>query len=166
MSELVKAAASVAAVKHKDQLYGKVHPYVKHLKDVSDVLTRFGVDDPEMHAAAWLHDVVEDTDMTVDQLKMIFGGRIADLVYRVTNEPGKNRKERHEKTYGKIKSSEDAVQLKLADRIANVEQSFLEGNPDMLGMYRKEHVSFKEVLHTAGQHEAMWRHLDFLIGEK
>jgi len=162
---IIQAAKSVAEVKHKGQLYGQKYPYTKHLKDVSDVLTRFGVNDPEMHAAAWLHDTVEDTDLTLEQVKMLFGDRVTDLVYRVTNEIGKNRKERHEKTYIKTRQSSDAVQLKLADRIANVEQSVSDSQKDMLKMYKKEHVDFKRLLYAKGVHEPMWRHLNFLIGD-
>lgn len=164
MSELVKAAQSVATVKHEGQKYGD-KPYTMHLQQVSEVLTRFGVSDVEMHAAAWLHDIVEDTDMTVEQVELMFGKRVSDLVYRVTNEQGKNRKERHVKTYIKIKACEEALQLKLADRIANVERSVLESNEDMMGMYKGEHKGFKEALYTPGQYEPMWRHLDFLIGD-
>ena len=161
---LINSAASVATVQHEGQTYGDKYPYTKHLADVVHVLRRFGVKDPNLIAAGWLHDVVEDTDMPLSQVNIIFGPVVADLVQRVTNEPGKNRKERHEKTYIKIKDSPDAVQLKLADRIANVEASLLEA-PDKFMMYKKEHKKFKEVLCNPGQHEAMWRHLDFLIGD-
>jgi (p)ppGpp synthase/HD superfamily hydrolase len=121
------------------------------------VLCRFGCTDEYLLSAAYLHDVVEDTDVTIDQINLIFGKRVADLVYRVTNEEGKNRQERHVKTYPKIKESKDAVMLKLADRISNVEASA--SDPGKMKMYKKEWPFFQESLYTPKVHEAMWKHL-------
>lgn len=164
MSSLaIQAAEAFASVKHGDQKYGE-QPYIKHLAHVAEVLRRFKFDDEDLQVAAWLHDSVEDTDATITQIEMMFGRRVADIVGRVTNEPGKNRKERHAKTYPKIQKSLDATTLKLADRIANVESS-VEDASDKLGMYRKEHEAFKSLLYKDGVHNAMWRHLDFLIGD-
>lgn len=160
----IQAAQAFASVKHEGQKYGDTEPYTKHLAHVAEVLLRFKFDDEDLIVAAWLHDSVEDTDATITQIEMMFGRRVADIVGRVTNEPGKNRKERHAKTYPKIQKSMDATTIKLADRIANVESS-VEASSDKLGMYRKEHEAFKALLHKDGVHDAMWRHLDFLIGD-
>jgi (p)ppGpp synthase/HD superfamily hydrolase len=160
----IKAAQAYASVKHKDQQYGENEPYVKHLAHVAEVLRRFKFDAEDLQVAAWLHDTVEDTDATITQIEMMFGRNVADIVGRVTNEPGKNRKERHAKTYPKIQASLDATTLKLADRIANVESS-VESDDKKLQMYRKEHKAFKSLLYSSGVHDGMWRHLDFLIGD-
>ena len=158
----LEAAEALAETAHKDQKYGE-HPYTKHLSDVVQVLTRFKVNDEAILVAGWLHDIVEDTDTSLNQLEIMFGRRVKDLVHRVTNESGKNRKERHQKTYPKIKASDDAITLKLADRIANTEES-LETNPKLFEMYQKEYVVFREMLYKVGTHDAMWRHLDFMMG--
>jgi (p)ppGpp synthase/HD superfamily hydrolase len=160
----IKAAQAFASVKHKDQVYGENEPYTTHLGHVAEVLRRFKFDSEDLQVAAWLHDVVEDTDATITQVEMMFGRNVADLVGRVTNEPGKNRKERHAKTYPKIQASLDATTLKLADRIANLEVS-VENSSPQLQMYRKEHSAFKSLLYKPGVHEGMWRHIDFLIGD-
>ena len=107
---------------------------------------------------------MEDTEATIDQINLVFGKRVADLVYRVTNEPGANRMARHVATYPKIKESEDATMLKLADRIANTEASAQD--PGKMKMYKKEWPFFKESLYTKGQHEAMWKHLTKLMEAK
>lgn len=158
----IQAAASVAAMKHGEQKYGN-KPYTVHLAHVVEVLERFNITDEDMIVAAWLHDSVEDTDMTISQVEIMFGKRVGDLVHRVTNEPGKNRRERHEKTYGKILESDDAITLKLADRIANVEYSLESSDHDKVKMYLKEYEGFRGKLHKDGKHDAMWRHLDFLL---
>ena len=163
MSIAIQAAAAFAASKHKDQKYGENSPYTEHLAAVAEVLRRFKHDSEDLQVAAWLHDVVEDTNATLLQIEMLFGKNVADLVHRVTNEPGKNRKERHEKTYPKIQASKDATTLKLADRIANVERSVLD-KAKQLDMYKKEYSLFKIMLLKEDEHDAMWRHLDFLLG--
>lgn len=158
----LQAAEALAITSHGDQKYGE-HPYVKHLRDVAKVLMRFGITDKDMLCAALLHDTVEDTPTTLNHIKLMFGNRVADLVHRVTNEPGKNRKERHKLTYPKIAASDDAITLKLADRIANTEES-IDTEADILEMYAKEYLGFREQLYKPGSHDAMWRHLDFLMG--
>lgn len=171
---LIKSAALFAATKHLGQRYGD-DPYTVHLDWVCSVLTRFGITRWEMHAAAHLHDVVEDTATTIAEVESRFGPEVAKLVHALTNEKGENRAERHQKTYPKIRAAgEDAVTLKLADRIANVEAS-LEGktykdkasgrktSADLLKMYQKEHIAFKEALHPLGD-ARLWAHLEQLLG--
>lgn len=160
----IKAAQAFATTAHGDQMYGENVPYIVHLGHVAEVLTRFGFDSDDLIVSAWLHDTVEDTDATITQIELMFGRNVADIVGRVTNEPGKNRKERHAKTYPKIQASLDATTLKLADRIANVEAS-VEDQSKQLKMYRKEHEAFKSLLYKPGVHDRMWRHLDFIIGD-
>src|SRR5271167_523341 len=111
----IKKAAEFAAEKHKDQTYGEGVAYTRHLNDVSNVLTRFNITDEYMHVAAWLHDVVEDTQTPISEVDAEFGLTVGSLVWAVTNESGKNRKERNEKTYVKIAGLDTAVALKLAD---------------------------------------------------
>lgn len=134
------------------------------------MLFRFGVslDDQCMApilVGAWLHDTLEDTALTRGELERDFGPEIADLVWRVTDEPGTARTERKKATYPKIRESESAVILKLADRIANVEES-LANNKELLQKYRQEHEGFKQALKretpTALAAE-MWKHLDSLV---
>jgi (p)ppGpp synthase/HD superfamily hydrolase len=164
MSLALQAAQSMAEVAHKGQMYGK-DPYTKHLGEVHGVLVRFRITDEDILVAAFLHDIVEDTPTTLSSIELTFGPRVADLVHRVTNESGKNRKERHEKTYPKIQASTDALTLKLADRIANVEASIFLGDKGKMGMYTKEYKEFREKLFKPDSHQAMWKHLDFIIGE-
>lgn len=163
MSLALQAAEAMAEVAHQDQKYGEL-PYTYHLAQVVEVLMRFNVTDEDLLVAGWLHDIVEDTPTSLIQVEMAFGRRVSDIVHRVTNEPGKNRKERHALTYPKIQASDDAITLKLADRIANVEHSVATQDAGKLKMYSKEYVGFKEKLYKPGRHDSMWRHLDFMIG--
>ena len=148
-----------AAVKHAGQAYGSGLPYTHHLAAVEQVLRRFNIADENLLIAAWLHDVVEDTETKLKEVEEMFGPEVARLVHAVTNEDGPNRKTRHALTYPKIREAgENAIRLKLADRIANVESG---GN--LVGMYKKEHEDFKRALYTANQAEDMWEHLNALL---
>lgn len=160
---------------HGDQKYGEL-PYLKHLSDVVQVLGRFGYKrtgeflDPHVRAdrlvaAAWLHDVLEDTDVSYEELRDLFGCEIAYLVGNVTSAKGKNRQERNKLTYPKVRRSVEAVILKLADRIANVE-SCRETDNSLLKTYKKEWPSFRKALYRPQECEEMWTVLKQLLDEK
>lgn len=172
--ELLKRAEEVAEKAHAGQQYGEF-PYTYHLFRTHDVLERFGFlpENPDpakrklaqrLTLAAILHDTLEDTDLTYQELRDDFGKEVADLVFAVTNEPGANRKERFAKTYPKIRANPDAVVLKLADRIANVIHA-LQANPDILDMYRREWPVFERELRTEGEHDDMWSYLETILME-
>lgn len=159
-ADLVKAH-EFAIKAHGNQKYGEF-PYEKHLLDVVNVLIRFGVGG-DIRTAAWLHDVLEDVADMKSELWARFSSSVCDLVEAVTNEPGKNRKERHQKTWPKIrKYGKSAVILKLADRIANTEFSLEHGA--MLGMYLKEFPEFYAALYQPNECGAMWEHLKKISG--
>lgn len=169
---LIEQAKAFAIDAHGIQKYAGDKPYSYHLGQVVGVLQRFGVDDEILLAAAWLHDTVEDTDTTAIEIDRSFGMLVGDLVWAVTNEPGKNRKERHQKTYVKITTiGPQAVLLKLADRIANLEQCAAEqrltGQSKLLDMYRKEHEGFVQAIKTKSSpsdtETRMWHWLEQLV---
>jgi (p)ppGpp synthase/HD superfamily hydrolase len=161
MDKLEKKAITWAKEFHRNQKYGN-EPYTKHLEDVIAVLKKFGVKNSCVIAAAWLHDAVEDTPLTIEMVEEEFGNDVASLVYAVTTEPGKNRKERNAKTYPKIKAKNEAIYLKLADRIANI-QAALGNNKEKLKMYQNEFPAFKIALKQSGVADEMWSFLEELI---
>ena len=177
----LKMAKQIAVAMHKahDQTYGPL-PYEYHLQHVENVVQRFHKSDKPhtwyLRIAAWLHDVVEDTSYTIESVRDGFGDQVADIVWRVTDEiitpeeqdlgTKNNRKNRKAKTYPKIKESSLAVALKLADRIANVENCH-SWNGSGLDMYKKEHAEFTAKLYRLDQCDKiqrMWRYLDLLLG--
>lgn len=149
---LEQAARRFAEERHGGQQYGD-RPYVVHLEAVRAVLHDFG-HDGEIAAAAWLHDVVEDTPTTREEVAERFGDEVASLVWAVTG-VGSNRKERCASAYAKIRAFPAAATLKLADRIANVEASL--GSPRLV-MYRAEWPAFREALSGLGD-DRMWSRL-------
>lgn len=65
---------------HNTERRGKGFPYIVHPMEAVEIVATI-TPDQELLAAAALHDVIEDTDVTVDQLRAEFGDRIADLVH-------------------------------------------------------------------------------------
>lgn len=167
MPSILEKARIFAIEKHSEQqqMYG-VFPYAKHLRDVDNVLVRFGlVHELELRAAAWLHDVLEDIQPAIPYALIadMFGTEVFNLVYAVSDDAaGKNRKERKALTFKKLKLYQSAIPLKLADRIANIEWSLLT-NIGLLRMYLKEHNEFEENLRDDATNLLMWKHLDYLV---
>lgn len=147
MNEFVEEARDFAIKRHGEQLYGN-EPYIVHLDHVHEVGLRFGTTIEEQ-CADYLHDILEDTDCSFEEIWYEFGWYVAHLVFLVTDEDGDNRKERKRRTYPKIRSNSDAIKLKLRDRIANVESS-KQNNPGLFQMYKQEHEEFLTELHISG----------------
>lgn len=141
----------LAITAHGDQRYGK-QPYEYHLAKVAQILKDFGYDDDTWQAAAWLHDVVEDTKTNIQYINLAFGWEVSMLVWAVTGF-GATRQERVNNILTKLRGYPNACVLKLADRIANVEES---GKKDM---YLKEQDMFE---HVVRRHvpPAMWTRLE------
>lgn len=143
---------------HGGQKYGE-QPYSVHLIAVAHTLWVYGADEP-LIVAGYLHDTIEDTKTTVEDLRVEFGQEVADLVWAVTG-VGANRKERCASAYVKMKAYPRSVTLKLADRLVNVETA--KGNKSrQWGMYCKEHPKFVSELRPHGP-AVMWNALDELF---
>lgn len=156
-----QAARAYATERHAGQLYGS-QPYIVHLTAVRQILRWAGFgDDHPLAIAAWLHDVVEDTGTTREEVRDRFGHEVAELVWAVTG-TGANRKERNASAYAKIRAWPDAATLKLADRIANVEASAADA-PDKLAMYRREWPGFQDGLGGHGL-PSLWDRLRRALG--
>lgn len=119
-------ALKFAAEAHNGQ-YRKYssEPYIEHPKRVAEIV-RSVPHTPEMICAAYLHDVVEDTPVTIEDIRGKFGGKVADLVGELTDVFVKedyrhlNRRERKKKEVERqAKISLDAKTIKLADVIDN-----------------------------------------------
>jgi (p)ppGpp synthase/HD superfamily hydrolase len=84
---LDKDAYQRAAVAHGDQKRRNGEPYVNHLLRVYKLLCKVGAD-PETRAAGLLHDVVEDTPVSLEDIRREFGDNVASLVRQCTKLPG------------------------------------------------------------------------------
>jgi GTP diphosphokinase / guanosine-3',5'-bis(diphosphate) 3'-diphosphatase len=122
---LLLRAAEFSAKKHVSQRRkGKdLQPYINHPIRVAFLLTEIGgVDNPQILAAALLHDTIEDTVTTSQELQELFGEVIKDIVLEVSDDkslPKPDRK-RLQIEHASKKSSEAAL-VSIADKIANLE---------------------------------------------
>ena len=133
-------------------------PYINHPIAVAEIVKTVP-HTPEMIAAALLHDVVEDTDVTIDQIEEKFGDEVAELVGWLTDtsrpEDG-NRKTRKALDRSHSADAPAAAQtIKLADLIHN-SISIAEHDPNFWKVYREEKVELLKVL-TKGDKTLMYR---------
>lgn len=122
MNTVVKKAYEYARKKHEGQkrAYSNL-PYFTHPKYVSKIIEQL-TKNKVLIAVALLHDIVEDTDTTIEEIRREFGKKIASLVDELTNK-SEERGERKKKEYmyWKIRNlSRDAFTIKLADRFHNI----------------------------------------------
>ena len=139
--------------------YDEYLPYEFHLRMVAQAANDFMhlIPDPKFREvlllAAYGHDLIEDTRVSFNDVKEVLGLEAAEIIYAVSNEKGKNRKERaNYKYYQGITETPGAVFVKLADRIANVQYSKMTKSR-MFEMYKKENEHFIDSLGGHPQHE-------------
>jgi len=162
---LVEFAREYAFKAHSSQMYG-TQPYIYHLDAVVGVLLEFGFTDETFQVAGYLHDIVEDTAITLEDLDQFFNAGIVSIVDGVTSEPGPNRKTRNAATYPRIAEDIRRVIVKLADRIANVRHSKETGS-DLFKMYQKEYPEFRAALYAPDSKASpMWKTLDEIMDKK
>ena len=120
--DIVERAKEYATLKHTGQIRKlSKSPYIVHPAEVAE-LASVAINDPELTAAAWLHDVVEDTGTPLSAIQAEFGDRVAGLVDEVTkNDEEQGKRSKKEYYYEKVrKITSDALALKLFDRLANI----------------------------------------------
>ncbi|MCP3926897.1 MAG: HD domain-containing protein [Desulfobacterales bacterium] len=153
---MIDKARKFAILSHGNQKYGD-KPYSAHLDAVSEIARDYG---EIATVIAFLHDVVEDTSITIEEVEEEFGKLIADCVDILTDEPGKNRKERKAKTYAKMADvegqNEIALIVKAADRLANMRSCLSNNNNGLFSMYKKEHNIFTESVYRENLCEDIW----------
>lgn len=123
MAEVIKAA-DFAAIKHKNQRRKdpEATPYINHPIGVCNILiNEGGVTDPIVLQAALLHDTVEDTDTTLDEIEENFGKAVRDIVDEVSDDKDlpKMERKRLQMVHAPHKSH-GAKLVKLADKLYNL----------------------------------------------
>jgi guanosine-3',5'-bis(diphosphate) 3'-pyrophosphohydrolase len=117
-------ALQFAARKHRDQRRkGSQHvPYINHPIDVTEILWRVGkVRDVVTLLGALLHDTIEDTATTPDEIREQFGEEVLSVVLEVTDDKSLPKAERKRlQVVSAPHKSPRARQIKLADKISNV----------------------------------------------
>ncbi|HSJ74047.1 MAG TPA: HD domain-containing protein [Miltoncostaeaceae bacterium] len=116
----LRRALAFARARHAGQYRrGSETPYWVHLVRVAMELSQWGVRRPELLQAALLHDTLEDTVTTIDEIRVGFGEEVADLVDWLT---APHREDDLREYYERLQASApfDVQLLKLADRVDNL----------------------------------------------
>ena len=114
---LILRAAEFAAARHRDQRRKDIEatPYVNHCIAVATILSvEGGIDDPVVIAAALLHDTIEDTQTTRQELETKFGPEVAAIVAEVTDD------KTLEKSVRKAKQIEHAAHLSVPAKLVKL----------------------------------------------
>lgn len=117
-------AEATATIAHHRQTY-QDQRYIEHPRRVVENLRKLGITDPRILSIGWLHDVVEDTNTSLESIRRNFGDRIADGVDAITrrverDEDGVMVKEYEEAYLERCAANPDASIVKHCDMIDNL----------------------------------------------
>ena len=125
-TKLIMKAYEYATTHHGDQCRRSGEPYIIHPLNVAYILADIGLDDSTI-CAALLHDVVEDTDVTADDIKKEFGEEIEEMVAGVTklgnmqfSSIEEQQVEDYRKMFLAMVKDIRVILIKLADRLHNM----------------------------------------------
>nr|QYA18718.1 (p)ppGpp synthetase/hydrolase [Clandestinovirus] len=123
MSAKLLEAIRFAVVKHKGQTRkNKTNdPYIVHPIEACQILMEANVQDDDVLMAAVLHDVLEDTATTIDEIQSKFGTRVARIVRECTDDKSVSKIDRKKLQIEHVReASNEAKLVKLADKLSNL----------------------------------------------
>lgn len=122
MTTKLESAELFAKDRHRSQKY-ETKPYYTHLEAVVDTLKHIGVNDEDSLCAAWLHDTLEDTGTTFDDIEQRFGSNVAVMVLSLSKDPKLAKKERERQYIEQLKNApSQALLIKLCDISSNLKE--------------------------------------------
>jgi (p)ppGpp synthase/HD superfamily hydrolase len=155
-----KKSRNFAIKSHQNQKYG-IHPYSYHLDAVAKIAEPYG---DIAVVISYLHDVVEDTSVSLSTIEREFGKFVSDCVGILTDEDGKDRAECKSKTYAKMAKVtgdlELALLVKACDRLANIRACVSDKNHEKLVMYKSEFPIFRESVFRERICDDIWAELE------
>lgn len=152
----VELAQDFARKKHKGQTRrnGKT-PFFEHLEAVVSRLKSIGITNNDVLCAGWLHDTMEDTNTTFDEISELFGKQVALLVLSLSKDESLPKKEK-ESNYAKLlrDASFEAKLVKLCDISAN-----LKDLDDSMSKTKKKRIVTKKLHYLRIVKNDLARHL-------
>jgi GTP diphosphokinase / guanosine-3',5'-bis(diphosphate) 3'-diphosphatase len=160
---LLERAFLFASEAHEGQQRRSGEPFIAHPVGVARVLADLHLDDTTL-AAALLHDVVEDTDVTIDEVRAEFGEEITRLVEGVTKLTRihfQSREQAQAENYRKmiVAMAQDpgVILIKLADRLHNMRTIEYLGKQKQLQKARETLEVYAPLAHRLGIHTIKWQ---------
>lgn len=153
-------ALQLAAERHAGQTRrdGET-PYINHPIDVTCILAGTGrIDDVEILAAALLHDTVEDTETTLDEIRTRFGDRVGRIVDEVSDDKTLPKEERKRlQVVHAADASPEAKLVKLADKTSNIVDLTRSPPPAWSWQRRRDYLDWTErvIAGCRGAHAAL-----------
>jgi guanosine-3',5'-bis(diphosphate) 3'-pyrophosphohydrolase len=145
-------ALHFAADKHRDQRRKDevASPYINHPIYVAQILADIGgIDDVEVLCGAVLHDTVEDTETTLNEIELAFGLRIARIVEEVTDDKNLAKAARKQAQIDHAAHiSREGALVKVADKIANIRDIASNPPSDWSTKRRQEYLDWAEQVVT------------------
>lgn len=170
INKLLKAAR-FAAKKHSNQIRkgSDAEPYINHPLEVADLLADVGkVSDIDLLVAAILHDTIEDTETTKDEIAELFGKNVAEIVAEVTDDKSLPKAERKQLQIEHAPHiSTAAKQLKLADKISNIADVMNNPPTDWSPDRRREYIEWGQNVAAGlrGANRMLEEYFDALAGK-
>lgn len=162
-------AARFSAERHRSQRRKgeDASPYINHPLEVADLLANVGgVTDVHVLAAAILHDTVEDTGTSLDELTELFGPEVSSLVAELTDDKRLSKQERKRLQIEHARGLSDAAKpIKLADKTSNVQEVTDNPPTDWPVARRREYLSWAEhvVAGLRGSNRDLERRFDAVL---
>lgn len=159
-TSIVSKAQNFACEKHKNQKKkDNVTPFITHLEGVVNRLKNIGITDLETLSAAWLHDILEHTTTTFEEINEIFGNTISVLVLSLSKDNTLTKKERENQYVQQLKDSNFQTKIiKICDISANLKDlvdapiSKTQKNKKVKKMFRYIRVIRKELSENKSQY--------------
>ena len=150
MMNRIEKAVAFATKAHAGQYRkGTDRPYILHPIETMAIITRLVRYDEDLSAAAVLHDVVEDTSVTLNRLEKEFGPRVSGLVVSVTEDKMRKmppeatwRARKWQTIFNLRKADRETKALVLADNLSNLRE--LKRNHEKYGDMIWEHFNQKD----------------------
>jgi len=165
---LLFKALSFSAEKHTKQRRKDIDktPYINHPISLANILAQRWVIDENVLCAAILHDTIEDTETTVDELQEHFGEKITSIVLEVTDDKSLEKSVRKQKQVEHAASiSHEAKLVKLADKIANITDIINTPPADWSTDRKKEYFDWAKAVvdNLRGAHQGLEKDFDDLV---
>ncbi len=167
---LLFRALAFSAEKHTNQRRKDIDktPYINHPISLANILAQRWVIDENVLCAAILHDTIEDTETTVEELQEHFGEKITSIVLEVTDDKSLEKSVRKQKQVEHAATiSYEAKLVKLADKIANISDIINMPPADWSTSRKKEYFDWAKAVvdNLRGAHQGLEKDFDGLINK-